>query len=546
MVSDAELVRHCLAGETAAFGALVARHREAAVGFCWHQVGDFHAAQDLAQEVFLRAYVDLHALREPAKFGPWLRAIALRLCQSWHRRRRENPMPPEELACLAEAEAGREPFEACPTRLVATEALQALPEPQRQALVLKYLDGYSLTEIAGLMGVPVETIRTRLRRARERLRAGLGAQGSELGGEKDLSLPRAPSSELRATFTRRVLDRVALVETESGLTWPLYACLHALRKDWSLAYTMGITGTAFRFTVDERIADTGPTDVLDWDRWFATLGALGCEVTVFSAQLKSFSPAVPTNTEAEFRSTQARAWDAVRASLDRGVPAIAWHPFTLEQKARGFRCEYGLLVGYNAAEGVYHVRLPGWAIYSVPWDGFGRADPVNWFHVIVFGAERPRDARQQEWEAVRFAVEHARSRHPSHGLSGYETWLGALESGRIQRDGSPKAARLLRECREHAAAFLGEIIVTFPEAASELIEASQQYVQAGGAWEEYVRVFADAPADAARDPSKQTAARECLQAAYAAEKAAVEALERAMEHADRAGWTRDAHARGAL
>jgi RNA polymerase sigma-70 factor (ECF subfamily) len=546
MESDADLVWRCLAGETAAFGALVERHREAAVGFCCHQVGDFHAAQDLAQEVFLRAYVDLHALREPAKFGPWLRAIALRLCQSWHRRRRESPMPSEELDCLAEAEAGRELFEACPTRLVTTEALQALPEPQRQALVLKYLDGYSITEIAGLMGVPVETIRTRLRRARERLRAAVGPQGSEIGGELDLSLPRAPSPEPRVAFTRRVLDRVALVQMESGLTWPLYACLHALGKDWSLAYTMGITGTAFRFTVDERIADTGPTDVLDWDHWFATLGALGCEVTVFNAQLKSFSPAVPTNTEAEFHATQSRARDAVRATLDRGVPAIAWHPFTLEQKARGFRCEYGLLVGYDAAKGVYHVRLPGRAIYSVPWDGFGRADPVNWFHVIVFGGESPRDVRAQAWEAVRFAAEHARSRHPGHGLGGYETWLAALESGKIQPDGSPKAARLLRECREHAAAFLQEISVNSPETASELLEASQQYRQVSSAWDEYVRVFADAPADAAHDPSQQAAARQCVETAYAAEKTAVEALERAIDHADRAGWTRDTHARGAL
>jgi RNA polymerase sigma factor (sigma-70 family) len=530
MESDGELVRRCLAGETAAFGGLVDRHREAAVGFCCHQVGDFHTAQDLAQEVFLRAYADLHALREPEKFGPWLRAIALRLCQSWHRRRRESPMPPELLACQVEAAAGREAIEASPARLLAREALQALPEPQRRALLLKYRDGYSLVEIAGLMDAPVETIRTRLRRARERLKAGLAAEMTEFQGG----------------ITGRVLDRLALMQMESGLTWPLYACLHAAGKDWSLAYTMGITGTAFRFTVDERIADTGPTDVLDWDRWFATLGALGCEVAVFNAQLKSFSPAVPTNTEAEFHATQSRAWDAARASLDRGVPAIAWHPFTLEQKARGFRCEYGLLVGYDAAKGVYHVRLPGCAMYSVPWDGFGRADPVNWFHVIVFGGESPRDARAQEWRAVRFATEHARSRRPGHGLNGYETWLAALESGKIQPDGSPKAARLLRECREHAAAFLQEISVNSPEPASELIEASQQYGQAGGAWEEYVRVFAGAPADAARDPSKQTAARECLQAAYAAEKAAVEALERVMEHADRAGWTRDAHARGAL
>src|SRR5713101_1498410 len=67
MVSEAELVRRCLGGESAAFETLVERHREGAVGFCYHQIGDFHAAQDLAQEAFLRAYSDLDALREPPK-----------------------------------------------------------------------------------------------------------------------------------------------------------------------------------------------------------------------------------------------------------------------------------------------------------------------------------------------------------------------------------------------------------------------------------------------------------------------------------------------
>jgi RNA polymerase sigma factor (sigma-70 family) len=529
MDSDAELVRRCLAGETAAFGALVERYRDAAVGFCCHHVGDFHTAQDIAQEVFLRAFVDLHALREPGKFGPWLRAIGLRLCQSWHRRRRESLLPPEELACRLEADAGHGAFDMTPARVLAKEALQALPESQRQALMLKYLDGYSLVEIASLLAVPVETVRTRLRRARQRLRE-IGVTMMDEG--------EAPAGA-DSVFTRRVLDRVALVEMESGLTWPLYACLRALGNEWSLAYLMGVTGTAFRFTVDARIADTGPTDVLDWDRWFATIGALGCDVKVFNAQLKSFSPVVPTNTEAQFRATQARAWEAVCESLDRGVPAIAWHPITLEQKARGFRCEYGLLVGYDTAEGVYHVRLPGWAVYSVPWDGFGRADPVNWFHVIVFGAERPRDPREQEWEAVRFGVEHARSRRPGHGLNGYETWLAALESGQIQPDGSPKAARLLRECREAAAAFLREIAVSFPAAADELATAEQQYRQVAGAWEEYLKVFAGAPAGAGREPLRQAAGRRCLEAAYAAEKEAVEALERVLgaSNADRTGRT---------
>ena len=65
---------------------------------------------------------------------------------------------------------------------------------------------------------------------------------------------------------------------------------------------MGVTGLAFQFTVDERVSDTGPTDVMDLNRWFERLGRLGQEVTVFNAQLKSFSPNAKTNTDEEWVS----------------------------------------------------------------------------------------------------------------------------------------------------------------------------------------------------------------------------------------------------
>jgi RNA polymerase sigma factor (sigma-70 family) len=516
MASEAELVGRCLDGDRAAFGILVERYRDRAVGFCWRQTGDFEAAQDLAQELFLRAYFDLHALREPAKFGAWLWAIALRLCQSWHRRRRESPWPPEELARYADA--GAEAFADSRARLLAREALETLPEAQRLTVAMKYLEGYSLTEIAALQAVPVETIRTRLRRARHRLKEVCTTMMEES------SVP-APAD---AGFTRRVLERVETVETESGLVWPLYACLHSLGNDWSLAHLMGVTGTAFRFTVDARIGEQGPTDVLDWDRWFAMIRELGSDAKIFNAQLKSFSPTVRTNTEEEFHAAQAAAWDSVRASLDRGVPAVAWMPMTREQKAQGLCCELGLLVGYDTQVGVYHVRVPGRPIYTVPWDGFGRADPVNWFNVIVFGEPHPLDERELERKAVRYAVEHARSQHPGHGLGGYATWLAALESGQIQPSGSPGPARLLREAREHAARFLQEIAGHFSEAQGELAATAQEYGTVAQAWGEYVALFTPPSPYAMGDPAKKTAAVRIVSTAQAAERAAVAALERAL------------------
>jgi len=512
--SDGELVERCLAGDAAAFGALVERHRSGIVGFCCRRTGDLDEAQDLAQEVFLRAYFDLHALREPAKFGPWARAIAMRLCQSWHRRRRpETLLPPDLLAECAGTAAGSPDDRETP--LLVRQALDALPDAQRRTLLLKYSDGYTLAEIAGLMRVPVETARTRLRRARCRLKE-VWPTMMDAGVEAD------------GGFARRVLERVELVQMESGLAWPLYACLHALGRDWSLSRLMGIVGGAFRFTVNERIADTGPTDVLDWDHWFARIGELGYEVAVFNAQLKSFSPDVPTNTEAQFRAAQAAAWEAARASLDRGVPAIAWMPMTLEQKAQGLRCECGLLVGYDTEGGFYHVRLPWMGIYTVPWDGFGRADPVSWFNVIVFGAERPMDEPGLEMSALCYAVAHAHSTRPGHGLSGYTVWEDALRSGQIQSDGSPRAARLLREAREHAAAFLREIAGHSPGTQSSLLEAGQHYRDEARAWEEYLAAFVPEALDAARDPGKRAAGIRAVEAAQHAEQAAVAALERAL------------------
>lgn len=550
METDAELVRRCLRGETEAFGVLVERHRAAAMSFCYRQVGDFDTAEDLAQETFLRAYLDLHALHAPESFSSWLRAIALRRCQSWHRRRRENPLPPEELIChpsLLSAE--REALDCWQERWMAKEAMTLLSETQHQVVMLKYLEGLSLHEIAALTRVPVETIRTRLRRARLRLR------------EADVWVPEAPEGDSRmkrreflkqtggvsaaalaagavpivlappeagdAAFARRILDKLELVQMEAGLTWPLYTSLHALQKDWSLPYLMGVTGMAFQFTVDERVSDTGPTDVMDWSRWFDRIGRLGQEVMVFNAQLNSFSPDVKTNTEAEFRTCQAAAWDAARASLDRGVSAIAWMPVTREQKERSEGCEYALLVGYDTQAGIYHVRVPGRAMWTIPWDGFGQADPVNWFNVIVFGEAQPVDERELVQGALQFAVEHAHSSRVGHGLGAYETWKKALQNGTLSPTAHPRAARIVREARAAATAFLQETARHLPKAAPELTEAARHYARVAQAWDEYVYQLPHSPAADAKD-----AALHILKTAHDAEAAGVSTLERMLTHLD--------------
>jgi RNA polymerase sigma factor (sigma-70 family) len=93
---DAERVVRAVGGDGEAFAELVAQYRDAVYGVCYHRVGHPEDATDLAQEAFLRAYLDLRQLRDPVAFPVWLRRVAERVCATWQRRRRFEAVPPEE------------------------------------------------------------------------------------------------------------------------------------------------------------------------------------------------------------------------------------------------------------------------------------------------------------------------------------------------------------------------------------------------------------------------------------------------------------------
>jgi hypothetical protein len=200
-------------------------------------------------------------------------------------------------------------------------------------------------------------------------------------------------------------------------------------------------------------------------------------------------------------------------------------PVTLEQKERGEGCEYALLVGYDTEAGIYHVRVPGRPMWTIPWDGVGRADPVNWFNVIVFGEAQPVDERELVQGALQFAVEHAHSTRAGHGLGAYETWRKALQSGALSPTASPRAARIVREARTAAVAFLQEAASRLPKAAPGLCEAARHYARAAQTWEEYVYQVPRSSASFAKD-----AALRILQAAHDGEAAGVSTLERVLTH----------------
>jgi RNA polymerase sigma-70 factor (ECF subfamily) len=171
-------VRQAREGRREAFTALVERYRDLLCGLAYHYLGDREDAQDAAQEAFLYAFRHLQALREPDRFGPWLRRIGQSRCADLLRQRGRRIV--EELGSLRSAEPCHDPSSALAARLVVREALARLPEGARLAVTLVYLGGYSHEEVARFLEVPVNTVRSRLQAAKRRLRVELEESMTEM------------------------------------------------------------------------------------------------------------------------------------------------------------------------------------------------------------------------------------------------------------------------------------------------------------------------------------------------------------------------------
>ncbi len=165
------LVERARDGSLEAYGDLVRRFQDMAYGFAYAWLGDWHLAQDAAQEAFVEAFRDLAKLREPAAFPGWLRRIVRKHCDRLTRRKRVATVPLEAAAAVPADEPT--PPEAAARREMAERvlaALRGLPDDQRMVTTLFYIDGYSQQDIADFLDVPVTTVKKRLAHSRERLR----------------------------------------------------------------------------------------------------------------------------------------------------------------------------------------------------------------------------------------------------------------------------------------------------------------------------------------------------------------------------------------
>jgi RNA polymerase sigma factor (sigma-70 family) len=168
------LVTRAQACDLDAYGCLVQRFQDMAVGYAYAYLGDVHLAEDAAQEAFIEAYANLVKLHHPAAFSAWLRKIVFKHCDRLRRRKRIVTVPLDTAAeAIVDESDPAVIVEAAELQRQVLQAIWALPTDERTVTTLFYLSDYSQREIGTFLDVPLMTIKNRLRTARTRLRASM-------------------------------------------------------------------------------------------------------------------------------------------------------------------------------------------------------------------------------------------------------------------------------------------------------------------------------------------------------------------------------------
>ena len=189
-------------GDRAAYDRIVRQFQDRAVAYGYSVLGDFHAAEDAAQEAFLQAFTDLPSLTEPAAFPGWFRKIVFKFCDRQTRGRRPAVTSLDAVReTLADQGDPAQRFEKEHRNAQVHAAVRSLPEPDRDVIVLFYIGEHSQQEIADFLQVPVTTVKKRLQRARARLQERMVVMVRETLRES------APSRDTRFTEVTALLGR---------------------------------------------------------------------------------------------------------------------------------------------------------------------------------------------------------------------------------------------------------------------------------------------------------------------------------------------------
>ncbi len=175
---DVALIQRILDGDEPAFTELVKKYQKPVHALAWRKIGDFHTAEDITQDTFLKVYQRLHTLKDHSHFSGWLYVITTNLCATWLSKNRKHTERLEDAEITItqrdtysqHVRDDRANSVAQTQREIVKKLLAKLKESERTVMTLHYLGEMKIEEISRFLGVSVSTIKTRLMRARQRLR----------------------------------------------------------------------------------------------------------------------------------------------------------------------------------------------------------------------------------------------------------------------------------------------------------------------------------------------------------------------------------------
>lgn len=182
--TDATLMARVAAGDRDAFAALIERHREYVHKLAYRFVGRWDVADDLTQDTFLRVYRAAATYEPTAAFSTWLYRLVLNLCRDWRKGQSYRQHAPLSDG-LPGADGAADAVERQELAEAVRRAVEALPDHQREALILHRFAGLSHREIAAVMEKSESAVESYITRGYASLRSILAAQGRWRGRSQD-------------------------------------------------------------------------------------------------------------------------------------------------------------------------------------------------------------------------------------------------------------------------------------------------------------------------------------------------------------------------
>ena len=231
-----------------------------ACGYAYSVLGDFHLAEDAAQEAFVDAYRLLGKLRDPEAFGGWLRRIIYKHCDRLTRRRR-----PQVSLDSVDGIAAKEPTPAAALELRETEArvrqaINSLSETQRQVIALFYVQRHSQPDIAAFLEVPLTTVKKRLVDARKKLKERMLDMVSEALQNN------SPDERFSQNVIAKLLNKPKPIEISGHPVRQMWEGIQDALPEWEVIDGDEVVDTTLYKSVQREMDMTGKCYQIDENR----------------------------------------------------------------------------------------------------------------------------------------------------------------------------------------------------------------------------------------------------------------------------------------